>query len=99
MTRKRQSSHTPGPWKSEPNGDGWRITAIRKGLFTRVATVHGMKGDDARLIAHSPDLLALAHQYARECGDCAGTRVQPDDTPCEECADIWVVIDKVERRS
>jgi hypothetical protein len=45
------------------------------------------------------DLLALAHQYAEECGDCAGTRVCPDDEPCTACADVWVVIDKAEGRA
>ena len=54
---------------------------------------------DALLIATAPDLLALAHQYASECGDCAGTRVCPDDEPCTECADIWRVIDKAEGRA
>ena len=44
-------------------------------------------------------LLALAHQYANECGDCAGARVTPDDEPCEACADIWTVIDKAEGRA
>ena len=54
---------------------------------------------DARLIAAAPELLALAHQYAEECGECAGTRVCPDDEPCTECADIWAVIDKAEGRT
>jgi hypothetical protein len=45
------------------------------------------------------DLLALAHQYAEECGDCAGTRVCPDDEPCTACADVWAVIDKAEGRA
>lgn len=52
-----------------------------------------------RLILAAPDLLALAHQYASECGDCAGTRVCPDDEPCDACADIWRVIDKAEGRA
>lgn len=54
---------------------------------------------DALLIAAAPDLLALAHQYAEECGDCAGTRVCPDDEPCTACADVWAVIDKAEGRA
>jgi hypothetical protein len=49
-----------------------------------------------RLCAENAALLSLAHQYAEECGDCAGTRVCPDDEPCNECADIWAVIDKAE---
>ena len=54
---------------------------------------------DARLIAAAPDLLALAHQYASECGECAGTRVCPDDAPCTECGFIWDVINKAEGKS
>lgn len=100
--------HTPAPWNCAPQGDGWHITAhtpMKGGetLFTRVATAHGMKGNDARLIAASPDLLALVHQYASECGDCSGTRITPDgkggDEPCTECAFIWTVIEKAEGRS
>jgi hypothetical protein len=53
---------------------------------------------NASLIVAAPDLLALAHQYASECGDCAGTRLCPDDEPCMECSDIWAVIDKAEGR-
>jgi hypothetical protein len=44
-------------------------------------------------------LLALAHQYADECGECAGTRICPDDSPCTECADVWEVIDQAEGRT
>lgn len=54
---------------------------------------------NARLIAAAPDLLALGKQYAGECGECAGTRVCPDDQPCEECKFIWDVIEKAEGRS
>lgn len=54
---------------------------------------------NACLIAAAPDLLTLAHQYASECGDCAGTRVCPDDEPCTACADVWRVIDKAEGRT
>ncbi len=49
--------------------------------------------------AAAPDLLALAHQYASECGECAGTRVCPDDAPCTECGFIWDVINKAEGKS
>src|SRR6185437_1422976 len=70
----KTSPHTPGPWKAAPKGDGWHITAEAPkglyGLYTFVATVHGMRGNDAKLIAAAPNLLALAHQYADECGDC-----------------------------
>lgn len=102
MNTQRSSdalAQAPGPWICKPNGDGWRIETSIKGQYVRVATVHGMKGDVARVITACPDLLALAHQYASECGECAGARIQPDDQPCVECADIWAVIDKAERRA
>lgn len=54
---------------------------------------------NANLIAAAPELLALAKQYASECGECAGTRVMPDDQPCTECAFIWAVIDQAEGRA
>lgn len=44
-------------------------------------------------------LLALAHQFASECGECAGTRICPDDEPCTACSDIWSVIDRAEGRT
>jgi hypothetical protein len=55
-------------------------------------TISTLRGDNERL-------LALAHQYATECGECAGTRVQPDDEPCSECAFIWKIIDQAEGRA
>ena len=59
----------------------------------------------AKVIKAAPDLLSLANQYASECAECNGTRVvqvkqYPGDIevdgerPCDECADIWRVIDK-----
>jgi len=45
------------------------------------------------------ELLDLAHRFASECGDCAGTRVMPDDEPCGECTFIWDVIALTEVRS
>lgn len=90
---------TAGPWKCAPRGDGWHITAETKGQWTSIAIVHGMRPDNAKAICALPDLLALARQYANECGDCAGTRIQPDDTPCTECSDIWTVIEKAAGKS
>jgi hypothetical protein len=78
--------------------------AVLSGGKWVVATCHRYPEDDdtarpanVRLIAAAPELLALAHQYASECGDCAGTRVCPDDESCAACADIWRVIDAAER--
>lgn len=94
------SPHTPGPWHISPYssivgiavyGDGIVIAGVRADKPTAEA--------NARLIAAAPELLALAHQYASECGDCAGTRVCPDDEPCTACADVWAVIDKAEGRA
>lgn len=93
---------TAGPWTVSPRGDGWHITAGGEGTgqrFENIALVHGMRGDNAKAIGALPDLLALAHQYADECGDCAGARVEPDGTPCTACEDIWEAIDKAEGRS
>lgn len=55
---------------------------------------------NARIMAASLDLLALAKQYASECGGCRGTGLVTvhhrgmdcDDQPCLECADIRAVI-------
>ena len=88
------SAHTPGPWKVDESCGGLAIDAS-DGNVGIVNLCRANKAD-ARLIAAAPDLLALAHQYASECGDCAGTRVCPDDEPCTECTDIWRVIDKAE---
>jgi hypothetical protein len=94
------SAHTPGPWKLSPyssivgiaiSGGGFVIAGVRGGREFSEA--------NARLIAAAPELLALAHRYAKECGECAGTRVCPDDEPCTECTDIWRVIDMAEGRA
>lgn len=85
-------------WKWSPRGDGYHITTEIAGQWTKIATVHGMNPGIAQRIAAVPSLLALAHQYARECGECAGTRIKPDDAACDECTDIWQVIDKAEKR-
>jgi hypothetical protein len=57
---------------------------------------------DQGAIAPSP-LLELAHQYARECGSCSGTRLMrnPNGTrsQCVPCEDIWRVIDQAEGRA
>lgn len=38
------------------------------------------------------ELLALAIQYARECGECSGTGTTRDGSDCDDCADIRVLI-------
>ena len=63
------------------------------------AEIERLQGLVAKGLAVVHDLLALAHQYASECGECAGTRVCPDDAPCTECGFIWDVINKAEGKS
>jgi hypothetical protein len=103
------TQHTPGPWAVF----GWSIKArvnqhrvCTVGQADKVLKQFGdfdeMQAEcaaNAALIAAAPDLLALAHCYATECGECAGTRVCPDDEPCTECQFIWDVINKAEGRS
>lgn len=106
------SSHTPGPWMISDDDGGWLV----HWSATEVCFIHldddeggeylARKRADALLSSSAPDLLALAKQYASECGECAGTRVVPGDdegrfgdVPCDECADIWLVIDAAEGRT
>jgi hypothetical protein len=94
-----RSSEVMADWEWSVHGDGYHITTTTRGQWTKIATVHGMNPDIARLIAATPRLLALAYQYARECGDCAGARITPDDEPCTECIDVWAIIDNAKKRS
>ena len=74
-----EQTHTPGPWKAVKVGTDWHIVGKptwgceyygKKGEWC-VAALDDMMADEypreakanARLIAASPDLLALAHQY------------------------------------
>ena len=94
---------TPGPWIAAQYEQG------RERIAT-VATIgdwivgperpdyddHGSAEHDARLIAAAPTLYDLAHQYASECGECAGVGIKPDDEPCDECAFIRVILDEID---
>ncbi len=115
------SAHTPGPWKVgdvrhaggyqlvTANDDGGYICEVQAPTNRFFGFNEDEREANARLIAAAPDLLALAHQYADECGDCAGTRVvvgeynavgtYMGDEPCTACTDIWTVIDKAEGKS
>ena len=81
---------TPGPWTIDeatikgPREDMYPI------LFERIHATEA----DTTAIAAVPDLIQLALQYASECGECAGTRITPDDQPCTECEDVWKVLEK-----
>lgn len=90
----------PKEWTASPYSSvvGIAITEGDK-LIAGVRGERAVAEERARLIAAAPDLLALARQYASECGECAGTRVCPDDSACIECADVWKVIDKAEGRT
>lgn len=94
--------NTPGPWHTDGDcihsAEGWIV-----------ASCHRFPNNDdtarprnALLIAAAPELLALAHKYASECGECGGSRVvltengdgQIADEQCTDCAFIWAVIDR-----
>jgi hypothetical protein len=109
------NAHTPGPWIARewechaPTTVGVEID----GRFAPIATAKSVEGyyskpealANARLIAAAPDLLALAKQYASECGECdgKGTVTERDEggwlldtKPCPDCSDIRAVIAKAE---
>lgn len=103
--------HTPGPWRAYQHSPNpwWIVQAEPRD----VADVHGGKVPvwndpehpatvraNALLIAAAPDLLALAKQFASECGECSGEGTYPfgERGPCQECADIRAVIAKAEGR-
>lgn len=90
-------------------GIGIRRNRNERQYTIPVAVVYGAREQAepiARLMAAAPELLALARQYASECGDCNGTglvtittwpggiEVDNDDQPCPDCADIRAVIAK-----
>ncbi len=75
LLRANNAGHTRGPWAYTVHGDGYHIESRANGLYTFVATVHGMRPHDARLIAVAPELLAavgelLADRDARGLCDC-----------------------------
>lgn len=87
--------HSPRYYETAP--DGMSITGY-------------LRKPDIHLIAAAPDLLALARQYASECARCGGSAeiivnesdgdpIDDEAIPCNECADIWEVINKAEGRS
>lgn len=93
------TTHTPGPWTHSNFTRDLGFMVGAEGATGTIVCEQVRTKANARLIAAAPDLLALAHQYASECGDCAGERIDPDDEPCEACADIWRVIDQAEGRA
>jgi len=111
------SAHTPGPWewwtsnswrrlRSNP-ADGRDVGVVVPFVARDGHPDLEVSAADMSLIAAAPALLALAHQYAEECAECAGTGSiwdHPSDPqaakeyPCPECADIRQTIDKAEGR-
>ena len=87
------------PANPQWRGDGTEILSE----YGRIADTFcsGLRNIDecranARLIAAAPELLALAIQYASECGECDGTGCDAVGHigACEECAPIRQVIEK-----
>jgi hypothetical protein len=77
---------TPGPWIASPHGDGWHIVAHTpqkdgSTLYTRVATVHAMKGDDAKLIASAPEALDRLRKLAEHAMECF---IEADDKHAQQ---------------
>lgn len=86
------AQHTPGPWRATPyssivgiaiSGGGFVIAGVRSDRPTAEANAH--------LIVAAPTMLAKLRQIADECANCQGAR-------CDDCADIWQVIDQAEGR-
>ena len=90
--------HTPGPWRADGRmintlTDTFVVVVDQFGKYVARSLIAGRQHADARLIAAAPDLLALARQYASECGECHGSGVSIDTRQdCESCADIRAVI-------
>lgn len=77
------------------------------GLLAPIVYVLGFNLDAARVVhvaadrlRAAPDLLALAHQYAAECGECAGLGYSlgrtAEHVDCPDCVGIRSVILKAE---
>lgn len=106
------AKHAPGSFTVAPTIGGYCIYREDNWPIAIVVQrdAHPLKGGgitdsearaNAWLFTMSPDLLALAHKYASECAGCGGERNHDDGEwmPCEECADIWHVIDLAEGRT
>lgn len=108
------SAHTPGPWewwtsnswrrlRSNP-ADGRDVGVVVPFVARDGHPDLEVSAADMSLIAAAPDLLALAKQYASDCGRCAGTgRPRYDEgdgyragETCPDCEDIRAVIAKAE---
>lgn len=99
-------AHTPGPWV-KVHGAVVEVETRKLIADTRRADnlPREVQDANARLIAAAPELLAMAKQYASECGECNGTGRDVTitesgeyglDVDCEACADIRALITKAE---
>lgn len=99
--------HTPGPWfvvdnrvfleirTSEYEYGGEQIGDVCSSKYIDGHEDNPVAQANARLIAAAPELLAIALQYASECGECAGTgRNDCGHEGCQDCAFIHAVIAK-----
>jgi hypothetical protein len=79
-------------WERANGGTDWNVWGPKPSnhIGADIAGEYGSEAD-ARLIAAAPELLELAKKYRRECGNCGGGTLDP---PCEDCADIRLVIAK-----
>jgi len=95
--------HTPGEWKWWTSNsrkrlrselpDGRSLDVLESYVCSDGVTDLIITDGDMALIKEAPALLALAHQYVSECGECRGSGVS-DDTrqDCESCEDARAVI-------
>jgi hypothetical protein len=106
------TEHSAGPWIARSHRHHSPSTVLRESDGTPIAEVDPVDGygnhpetiANARLIAAAPDLLALAKQYAAECGECDGSGVRqfadeftPAGAQCPDCIGIRAVINKAEQ--
>ncbi len=88
------SKHTKGPWAVEDNGDYVKITGL--GLL-----MSGGKDDEslranARLIANSPELLAVLKE---ELDDVPVCQVKPSEKSGRDRCDCWACNQTRDRRA
>lgn len=105
MTKPTQTipaiAHTQGEWthghEFEPGKYSLtKVISVASGgaVIAHVNCGFGNGEANASLIATAPALLALAKQYASECGECAGVGIDIEDHDCAECKFIRDVIAK-----
>lgn len=92
--------HHPGPWKAGARTVTAPETEDSLPLDVRIYGGNPkVNRANARLIAAAPKLLALARQYASECGECQGEGLLPYDScygrkgdQCPQCEEVRALI-------